>query len=50
MLAIQAPRFQRDLAVFIAGKPCSHNPPATVILLPMTVGRFGPGCLFIELW
>ncbi|KAB0524242.1 hypothetical protein F7R20_19635 [Pseudomonas brassicacearum subsp. brassicacearum] len=25
MLAIQAPRFQRDRVVFIAGKPCSHN-------------------------
>ncbi len=25
LLAIQAPRFQRDRAVFIAGKPCSHT-------------------------
>ncbi|QBZ91096.1 hypothetical protein EPZ47_21100 [Pseudomonas viciae] len=25
MLAIQAPRFQRDRVVFIAGKPCSHK-------------------------
>ncbi|AXP06712.1 hypothetical protein DZG01_28610 [Pseudomonas fluorescens] len=27
LLAIQAPRFQRDRVVFIAGKPCSQIPP-----------------------
>ncbi|AVU73975.1 hypothetical protein CRX69_01770 [Pseudomonas rhizophila] len=25
MLAMQAPRFQGDRVVFIAGKPCSHR-------------------------
>ncbi|OOG84482.1 hypothetical protein B0E42_16725 [Pseudomonas sp. A25(2017)] len=37
LLAIQAPWFQRDRVVFIAGKPCSHRYP---LLATNVIGNF----------